>query len=555
MTIDEFYVKIDADISELKNELTKAERKTKQSGDKMSKSLNKIGGAVAAAFSVQALISFSRQVVEVRSQFERFEAVLGNTLGSKGASKQIMEGIKQMAVETPFQVAELTDAFVRLTNYGMQPSIEEMRLLGDVSAAVGKSVLQFSEAIADAATGQFERLKEFGIKAAKQGDKVTFTFKGIATEVDYTNTAIKEYLLSLGNLEGVAGAMEIQMDTIGGAVSNFDDAWASLLNTIGESAAWEKAIRASTKVVQNLEKGLQADATPERKLAFQIRSAAEEGFFKSDLAVTDDDGNTFDLSRVHKMITDEEGRLMMSANELEELFTENGAMFQDALATYASSLEEYQHHIDYVLSGKEAADKAEARAKEEQAKKDADAADKLRQETVKAAAALRDLKIVTEMNNRATENFGKRFASKVSAELDTEGFQKPRIVSSDYKFKGAAEELESMQRGDVRMVEEMNVDKWADVVEDDMLGLEESAMGLAEGLAHAAQDMTNAGDIMVDTIAQIIGQMISQAAAAQLGALAGPLGGLITGGLSMALKGKDLETSRSRTSNSIARYN
>jgi hypothetical protein len=37
---------------------------------------------------------------------------------------------------------------------------------------MGKDMMQMIEAVADASTGEFERLKEFGIKASKQGDQV-----------------------------------------------------------------------------------------------------------------------------------------------------------------------------------------------------------------------------------------------------------------------------------------------------------------------------------------------------------------------------------------------
>ena len=39
------------------------------------------------------------------------------------------------------------------------------------------------EAVADATTGEFERLKEFGIRASSQGDKVALTFRGVTTTV------------------------------------------------------------------------------------------------------------------------------------------------------------------------------------------------------------------------------------------------------------------------------------------------------------------------------------------------------------------------------------
>jgi hypothetical protein len=148
-----------------------------------------------------------------------------------------MDQIVNFASSTPFQVNELTDSFVKLANRGFVPTMEQMRQMGDVASSVGKSFDQLTEAILDAQTGEFERLKEFGIKASAQGDVVQFTFKGITTEVAKSDKAIQEYILSLGNLDGVAGSMEAIAATTGGAISNLEDNITQLFKNIGDSSS------------------------------------------------------------------------------------------------------------------------------------------------------------------------------------------------------------------------------------------------------------------------------------------------------------------------------
>ena len=63
---------------------------------------------------------------------------------------------------------------------------------------MGKNLMQFVEAIADAATGEFERLKEFGIKARTQGEQVSFTFQGVTTTVGKNAAEIENYLRQIG---------------------------------------------------------------------------------------------------------------------------------------------------------------------------------------------------------------------------------------------------------------------------------------------------------------------------------------------------------------------
>lgn len=194
---------------------------------------NQLKGAIGAlSFGILA-----KQVIDVTSEFQKFEAVLTNTLGSNSAAQKALSDIKDFAAATPFSVAELTSSFVKLANQGFTPTTEEIRKLGDLASSTGKSFDQLTEGIIDAQTGEFERLKEFGIRASKQGDQVKFTFKGVETQTKFTADAIRDYVLSLGNLEGVSGSMAAISQTLGGRISNLGDAFDNLLLSIGSSSS------------------------------------------------------------------------------------------------------------------------------------------------------------------------------------------------------------------------------------------------------------------------------------------------------------------------------
>jgi hypothetical protein len=188
---------------------------------------------IAGAFTITAVVSFGKAVFDTTAKFEKLAAVLKNTLGSGSAAALAIENIKTFAKTTPFSVEELTSSFVKLANQGFKPTTDQMRKLGDLASSTGKSFDQLTEAIIDAQVGEFERLKEFGVRAQKAGDQVTFTFKGVKTQVDFTNESIQQYLISLGDYEGVAGAAAAVSDTLGGKVNNLGDAWDNFLNSIG----------------------------------------------------------------------------------------------------------------------------------------------------------------------------------------------------------------------------------------------------------------------------------------------------------------------------------
>jgi hypothetical protein len=223
-----------------------------------------VGPSILAAFSVGAVIAFGKQVIETSARFEKLEAVLTNTLGSKSAAQKALSDIEQFAAQTNFGVAELTEGFVKLANQGFVPTTGELTKLADLANSTGKTFDQLVEGIIDAQTGEFERLKEFGIRASKEGDKVSFTFKGVKTQVDFTEESIRKYVLGLGDLQGVSGATAAISGTLGGKISNLGDAFDGLLKVIGTRMS--DFLKTSISLATQLADALKVALTPQADL-------------------------------------------------------------------------------------------------------------------------------------------------------------------------------------------------------------------------------------------------------------------------------------------------
>lgn len=234
-------------------DVAKAGTKASASVDKTSNSLKNLGKAsdIAKTFSTGLVTALSAvgfavggigtAVLRTGGDLESLRSRLKTVVGSAEGARIAFEQIRQFAAETPFQITELTDAYIRLKGAGIDPTNEALRQVGDISAANKKSVTDWVEAIKDAQTGEFERLKEFMIKASKDGDKVRFTFRGITTEVENNEAAIQKYLLALGDLDGIAGGMADRMNTLEGATSNLTDAWESFLDDVAQKGPLEEA--------------------------------------------------------------------------------------------------------------------------------------------------------------------------------------------------------------------------------------------------------------------------------------------------------------------------
>jgi phosphotransacetylase len=61
--------------------------------------------------------------------------------------------------KTPFSLSKAFKGFIKLKALGLQPSEAAMLSYGNTASAMGENLNQMVEAVADAATGEFERLR------------------------------------------------------------------------------------------------------------------------------------------------------------------------------------------------------------------------------------------------------------------------------------------------------------------------------------------------------------------------------------------------------------
>src|SRR3546814_239216 len=239
-------------------------------GDSLDRFRGRVRGLTDQIFSLRGALAglgvglVLRGIIETSAEFQRLQTSLKTVTGSTEAATAAFNQIKRFAASTPFDLKQVTTAFVKLKALGLDPSEAALESYGNTASAMGKSLNDFIEAVADASTGEFERLKEFGIKAKSEGDKVTFTFQGVATTVRKNAEEIEQYLQRIGNVQ-FAGAMEEQSKTLGGALSNLGDAVTVFQNEIGEGGF--------AQAIEDLARQMSGAAEGSHNLAREIGSA------------------------------------------------------------------------------------------------------------------------------------------------------------------------------------------------------------------------------------------------------------------------------------------
>ena len=194
--------------------------------------------AAGAAFMVKG-------VVDTASEFERYRSVLETIEGSSEKARQSMAWVSEFATKTPYELSEVNEAFVKLKSYGLDPIKDGLlTTLGDTAAGMGKPLMQTVEAIADAMTGQNERLKEFGIKASAQGNRIIYEYtnksgRQMRAMADKNNREqIRATLQTIWN-EKYGGAMDKLSGTFAGMMSNLSDNWERFKLMIADSGVFD----------------------------------------------------------------------------------------------------------------------------------------------------------------------------------------------------------------------------------------------------------------------------------------------------------------------------
>lgn len=246
---------ITGDSSQLQAEVEKSKRTVTGMVDGMAGSLGRLGTLLGGVFAGVSVTAFVGKLVSVQREFDVLNSSLVTVTGSAQAAGREMAWIKTFAKDTPYGLAQATEAFVKMKALGLDPTQAKLTSFGNTAAGMGKSLMQMIEAVADAATGEFERLKEFGIKASKQGDMVAFTFQGVTTRVKNSAKDITDYLENIGNT-AFGGAMEQRAKTLDGAIAALGDSWDELFRTINESTGFSEKAAGGVRLVTDAIDGL-----------------------------------------------------------------------------------------------------------------------------------------------------------------------------------------------------------------------------------------------------------------------------------------------------------
>ena len=252
--VGQLTIEMAANIVRLQQDMAGARKTVDSAMASIEKSVQTAMRTVSGLFAGVTIGAFAGKLVSVEREFGTLNASLVTVTGSARDADKAFALLTNFAATTPFSLQEVTAAFIKMKAMGLDASEAALRSYGNTASAMGKSLNQMIEAVADAATGEFERLKEFGIRAKSEGDRVTLTFRGVSTNIGKNAAEIENYLRRIGDVD-FAGAMDARAKTLDGAISNLGDSWDSLFRTINNELTGPllmKAVQSAQTAVAGL---------------------------------------------------------------------------------------------------------------------------------------------------------------------------------------------------------------------------------------------------------------------------------------------------------------
>lgn len=213
------------------NKVDKNLKKIEKSSGGVTKALGLAGGALAAIGAGQIL----KGIVDQYRAFEKYRTVLAVYTGSQAAANKELDRLKILAKSLPQDLSDLTEGFVLFKSRGIDTSSKALTAFSNIATANGKSMTQLGEAVADALTGEFERMKEFGIKVAKENDKFVADIGNGQSIIANSSQDLVNKLQALGEVGGKFGkAAEENNKTLNQSFSNLSGSIFSTSVVIGE---------------------------------------------------------------------------------------------------------------------------------------------------------------------------------------------------------------------------------------------------------------------------------------------------------------------------------
>lgn len=193
-----------------------------------------IGAAAIALGGMAAAKKGFDWLIGANADMEQYQNTLAVVMKSQEEATKTLAWANKFAAQTPFEIPQIVEATTRMQSYGISAQ-KTLGVVGDMASVMGKDLMQAVEAVADAQTGELERLKEFGItKSMIQDQAKLLGSNPINSKGQISDTKAFNGALFALMEKRFKGGMAMQADGFKGMVSNAQDFMGSMGRKLGK---------------------------------------------------------------------------------------------------------------------------------------------------------------------------------------------------------------------------------------------------------------------------------------------------------------------------------
>lgn len=220
--------------------------------EKLDGILGQIGRRIAAVFSVQSIVGYVNQIVEVRGEFEMQHKAMQVLIGDIDEANKLWNKTIDLAVKSPFKVKDLVTYTKQLSAYRIETDklYDKTKMLADISAGLGVDMNRLILAYGQVKAANYLRgteLRQFseaGINVLQELSTYFTELEGRAVSVGDVFDRVSKRLVSFADVDAVltkvtseGGAFykmqEQQAETLAGMMMNLRDSVDLMMDSIG----------------------------------------------------------------------------------------------------------------------------------------------------------------------------------------------------------------------------------------------------------------------------------------------------------------------------------
>lgn len=272
------YEKIQATINKVKAELDKATGANKDltnESKKTAEAMERTGQRISAAFALNAISAFVRQLREIRGEFEIQHRSLQVLLQDVDKANILWEKTTALAVKSPYRVKELVTYTKQLAAYRIEAEklYDTNKMLADVAAGLGVDMNRLILAFGQVKAANFLRgteLRQFseaGVNLLEELAKRFTELEGRAVSVGDVFERVSKRMVTFEDVEAVFQTItseggvfyqmqEKQSETVKGMWENIKDSVDLAFNEIGQSGdtSLKTVLKLTKEIVDNWRK-------------------------------------------------------------------------------------------------------------------------------------------------------------------------------------------------------------------------------------------------------------------------------------------------------------